>query len=101
MSILLSPRARSASTSSWSSSILKREIAAEQRLLRDVPDEARLAARLNHPNVVQTNEVFVHDDLPVIVMEYLEGQPLSAILARARASKGCRGAMHSASSAKR
>jgi serine/threonine protein kinase len=39
-------------------------------------DEARLAARLNHPNIVHTYEV---DESPagyVLVMEYLEGQPL-------------------------
>src|SRR3954470_15182607 len=47
-------------------------------------DEARLAARLNHPNVVQTNEVFEDEGVPVIVMEYLEGQPLSQVLMRAR-----------------
>jgi eukaryotic-like serine/threonine-protein kinase len=46
-------------------------------------DEARLAARLNHPNIVQTNEVFEASEGPVIVMEYLEGQPLSNIIHRA------------------
>ncbi len=46
-------------------------------------DEARLAARLNHPNIVQTNEVFESPEGPVIVMEYLEGQPLSSIVHRA------------------
>ncbi len=50
-------------------------------------NEARLAARLNHPNIVQTNEVFEFAGLPVIVMEYLEGQPLSNVLARARDSE--------------
>ena len=40
-------------------------------------DEARLAARLNHPNVVQTFEVGEEGGRHVIVMEYLEGQPLS------------------------
>jgi serine/threonine-protein kinase len=47
-------------------------------------NEARLAARLNHPNIVQTNEVFDHGGLPVIVMEYLEGQSLSSVIARSR-----------------
>lgn len=44
--------------------------------------EARLAARLSHPNIVQTNEVTEDGSAPSIVMEYLEGQPLSSILAR-------------------
>ncbi len=48
-------------------------------------DEARLAGRLNHPNVVQTLEVTEVDGSPVIVMEYLEGQSFSAILRRSRA----------------
>lgn len=46
-------------------------------------NEAKLAARLNHPNIVQTNEVFEYEGLPVIVMEFLEGQPLSVLLAPA------------------
>lgn len=47
-------------------------------------EEARLAARLNHPNIVQTNEVFETAQHPVIVMEYLDGLPFSAILERQR-----------------
>lgn len=45
-------------------------------------DEARLAARLNHPNIVQTNEVGEVDGEFFIAMEYLEGQPLNRILSR-------------------
>jgi tRNA A-37 threonylcarbamoyl transferase component Bud32 len=48
-------------------------------------DEARLAGRLNHPNVVQTLEVTEVEGSPVIVMEYLEGQSFSALLRRSRA----------------
>jgi serine/threonine-protein kinase len=49
-------------------------------------DEARLAARLNHPNVVQMFEIVDHVDQPsddglsgacALVMEYLEGQSLN------------------------
>ncbi len=49
-------------------------------------NEARLAARLNHANIVQTNEVIDEGGRPVLVMEYLEGQALSSILARGRSS---------------
>jgi serine/threonine-protein kinase len=44
--------------------------------------EARLSARMNHPNVVQVYEVFKQNNLPVIVMEYLDGQSLATLLAR-------------------
>jgi serine/threonine protein kinase len=47
-------------------------------------NEARLAARLSHSNIVQTYEVVEQAGVPTIVMEYLEGQPLSAILKRAQ-----------------
>ena len=50
-------------------------------------DEARLAARQNHPNVVHTYEVGEHDGVYFIAMEYLEGQPLNAI-ARVAEKKG-------------
>ncbi|HEU4406654.1 MAG TPA: serine/threonine-protein kinase [Polyangiaceae bacterium] len=51
-------------------------------------DEARLAARLNHPNVVRTYEVGAGDDDCFIAMELLEGQPLGRVRARAGATFG-------------
>ncbi|MBC8072995.1 MAG: serine/threonine protein kinase [Deltaproteobacteria bacterium] len=45
-------------------------------------DEARLAARVSHPNVVQAYEVGEEDGLPFIAMEYLDGQPLHRVLQR-------------------
>jgi serine/threonine protein kinase len=45
-------------------------------------DEARLAARLNHPNIVHTYEVGEVSEKFFIAMEYLEGQSLHAVLAR-------------------
>jgi serine/threonine protein kinase len=44
--------------------------------------EARLSARMNHPNVVQIYEVYEDRGLPVLVMEYLDGQSLAGFLAR-------------------
>jgi serine/threonine-protein kinase len=46
-------------------------------------DEARLAARIRHPNVVPT--IDVSEDGRIIVMEYVEGASLSAILRHLRA----------------
>ena len=45
-------------------------------------DEGRLAVRLNHPNVVQTYEVTDDAERPLIIMEYLEGQSVAALLER-------------------
>lgn len=59
---------------------LRQEIAEEPGALQMFLDEARLAAQLNHPNVVQTYEVGTEGDRHVIVMEHLEGQPLSRII---------------------
>src|SRR5262249_1821827 len=44
-------------------------------------DEARLSARLHHPNVVQVFEVGEHMGQQYIAMEYLDGQPLSRVIA--------------------
>jgi serine/threonine-protein kinase len=46
-------------------------------------DEARLAARLRHPNVVETQEIASEENRPFIVMEFLEGQTFHRLLARA------------------
>jgi serine/threonine-protein kinase len=40
--------------------------------------EARISARLNHPNVVQVSEVLETPEGVMLVMEYLDGAPLSA-----------------------
>lgn len=61
---------------------LKTELAAEVEFREMFLDEARLAARLNHPNIVQTYEVMEGDGKFLIIMEYLEGQPLSNVRSR-------------------
>jgi eukaryotic-like serine/threonine-protein kinase len=43
--------------------------------------EARAAARLSHPNVCTIYAVDEEDGLPIIAMEYLEGDPLSQVIA--------------------
>ena len=46
-------------------------------------DEARLAARLEHPNIVQTFEFGEHEGQYFTVMEYLAGEDLGSVLNRA------------------
>jgi serine/threonine-protein kinase len=64
--------------------MLKRELADEIDFRQMFLSEARLSARLNHPNVVQTYEILEAKGRPIIVMEYLEGQALSRIINRTR-----------------
>lgn len=42
--------------------------------------EARMAAAIKHPNVVNIFDVGVHEDIPFLVMELLEGTDLEALL---------------------
>ena len=46
--------------------------------------EARAAAALNHPNVCTVHAVDTSNGAPMIVMEYVEGQPLSKLLEAGR-----------------
>ncbi|WXB17118.1 serine/threonine protein kinase [Pendulispora albinea] len=59
-------------------------VASDPNLLSMFHEEARLAARLNHANVVQTYEVIHEEGRDITVMEYLDGQPLHKVLARGR-----------------
>lgn len=61
---------------------IRDNLAEDPEFLTMFLDEARLAARLNHPNVVQTNEVGEDNRRYFIAMEYLEGQPLNRIIQR-------------------
>lgn len=47
-----------------------------ERMLR----EARLCARLNHPNIVVIHQVGRHDGAPYLVLEYVEGKSLLELL---------------------
>jgi serine/threonine-protein kinase len=64
--------------------VLKPALSHDPELRGMFLNEARLAARLHHPNVVQTYEVLDDDGGPVIVMEYLDGQPLSNLIVQGR-----------------
>jgi eukaryotic-like serine/threonine-protein kinase len=44
--------------------------------------EAKTAARLHHPHVVDITDVGIEDGIPYMVMEYLEGEDLAAVYER-------------------
>jgi serine/threonine protein kinase len=47
-------------------------------------DEARLASRIQHPNVVSTLDVVIKDRELLLVMEYVRGESLARLVRRAR-----------------
>ncbi|HMI85568.1 MAG TPA: serine/threonine-protein kinase [Polyangiaceae bacterium] len=47
-------------------------------------DEARVATRLHHDNVVETYDIYADRERCVLVMEFLDGQTLSRVRQRAR-----------------
>src|SRR5262245_49429219 len=63
--------------------ILREELSQDAEFLAMFLNEARLATRLNHANVVQTYEVGFADARHFLAMDYLDGQPLHAVLRKA------------------
>jgi hypothetical protein len=55
-------------------------LAEEEEFISMLLDEARLAARMRHPNVVATLDVSQWEDLHFLVMDYVEGHHLAGIL---------------------
>jgi serine/threonine-protein kinase len=47
-------------------------------------DEARLVAKIRHPNVVPTLDIVTRDDLLLIVMEFVEGESVLQLLAKTK-----------------
>jgi serine/threonine-protein kinase len=62
---------------------LRQALAEEPSFRNMFLDEARLAARLSHPNIVHTYEVGEQNGVYFIAMEYLEGQSLNKVLKEA------------------
>jgi eukaryotic-like serine/threonine-protein kinase len=67
--------------------LLRRDLAEDEDFRRMFLEEARLTARLNHPNVVQTNDVGEDLGRYYIAMEYLEGQTFERVRRARNASK--------------
>ena len=63
---------------------LIRSGAGNERQRLSVLHEARAAARVGHPNVATVHDILEHGDRAFIVMEYVEGENLAALLRRKR-----------------
>jgi len=55
-------------------------LVSDERFVRMFKDEARMMARVNHPNVVRVDELGEHEDTHFLVMEYVHGCSLSEFL---------------------
>ena len=66
--------------------LLADNLAGDDEVRRRFSREARLAAKLEHPNVVQVFDVGEDDDRPYIVMEYVQGGTVADRLNRRRRS---------------
>jgi hypothetical protein len=66
--------------------VMHAHLARMPRAVEHFLDEARLAARVTHPNVVQIQDLGKIGNDYVIVMEYVEGVDLERLLASARAA---------------
>ena len=61
---------------------LAENLARDEDLRRRFLREARLAAKLSHPNVVRVFDVGEADGRPFIAMEYVDGETLADVVAR-------------------
>lgn len=64
--------------------LLLPNLAREPRFVEMFLDEAKIAARIQHPNVVPVFDVGTAEGRPFIVMELLHGQTLAALLERSK-----------------
>jgi serine/threonine-protein kinase len=64
--------------------VLQPELASQPQVVQHFLDEARLAAQIDHPNVVQTVDLGRSDDHYFIAMEYVDGADLSRLIEMSR-----------------
>jgi serine/threonine protein kinase len=62
--------------------VLKEEYAADPHFLERFRNEARHTAALSHPGIANVFDYGEVGDMAYLVMEFVEGEPLSAVLAR-------------------
>lgn len=64
--------------------VIHPHLAAEQEFVDMFLDEARIAARLHHPHVVEIHDLGDDDGVLFMVMEYVEGETLASTLRQLR-----------------
>ena len=64
--------------------LLDRHITADHKCLKALINEARLGARIHHPNVVEIYEFGEHAGTWFMAMELVDGWPLSTVLRRCK-----------------
>ena len=64
--------------------VLQPEFASQPQVVQHFLDEARLAAQIDHPNVVQIVDLGRSDDHYFIAMEYVDGADLSRLIELSR-----------------
>ncbi len=67
---------------------LHAHLASNPQFVTMLIDEARLASRIRHPNVVSTVDVVRHQDELLLVMDYVHGESLSKIIEHVKAAGG-------------
>jgi serine/threonine-protein kinase len=67
--------------------VMHPHLARNERAVEHFLDEAKLAARISHPNVVQIQDLGKIGNDYVIVMEYVDGVDLERLLSSARAAQ--------------
>ncbi len=67
---------------------IRKGVMDDTRLERMLLAEAHLAARIEHPNVVSTLELAEQSETLFLVMEWVDGEPLSLLMDEGRASEG-------------
>ena len=64
--------------------ILHEHVAGDADVLARFRDEAMVASRVKHPHVVSVVDVVLHGDKPILVLDYVHGESLRALLAASR-----------------
>ena len=62
--------------------VILQSMATTDNVQRLFHSEAFAASRVNHPNVVTVFDIIDHEGMACIVMEFLDGEPLSSYIAR-------------------